>query len=185
MRPRPSISTPASSRPRPSVFPTRPDAKSTLSGLISSPSASLQLRPLSSRLTAALPPPSTSLIPKPEKTSLRSCEISASRNERMRSPESTSVTLTPSAVKIDAYSHPTAPPPTTTRLSKGRSMTRTVSESRTSGSSKGMLGGRNGRDPVAISTTSPWSARSCPSPRVTRTVRSKPSLALPQTNSTA
>src|SRR4030095_10821160 len=59
MRFRASISTPASSRPRPSVFPTRPDANSTLSGLISSPLASVQVSPWSSRPTAALPAPTT------------------------------------------------------------------------------------------------------------------------------
>jgi hypothetical protein len=64
-----------------------------------------------------------------EKARARSSEISASKKERTRSPESTSVTSTPSAVKMEAYSQPTAPPPITTRLAKGRSMSSTVSES--------------------------------------------------------
>jgi hypothetical protein len=64
-----------------------------------------------------------------EKARASSREISPSKKERRRSPESTSVTSTPSAVKMDAYSQPTAPPPITTRLPNGRLISSTVSES--------------------------------------------------------
>ncbi len=66
----------------------------------------------------------------------------------------------PRAVNTEAYSQATAPPPITAMLPNGRSISKTVVESWTSWPSKGRSGGRNGRDPVAIKTTSPLSTRS-------------------------
>src|SRR6266536_1642291 len=52
MRLRSSTCTPTSSRPSPSVFPARPAAKSTLSGMMCSPLASVMRTPSPSRFTA-------------------------------------------------------------------------------------------------------------------------------------
>ena len=72
------------------------------------------------------------------------------------------VTGTPRAEKMVAYSTPIAPPPTIS-ISRGlRAMFRTVSESKTPGSSKGTLAGRSGLDPVAMMTRSASSRVSAP-----------------------
>ncbi len=60
------------------------------------------------------------------------------------------VILVPSAANRQAYSQPITPPPTTASDSGMRSRSRIVSESSTSGSSKGTPGGRSGELPVAI-----------------------------------
>ena len=80
--------------------------------------------------------------PRQARRSRRRSEISESRNGSKRSRPSTSATFTPSAVKMEAYSQPITPPPTTARLRGIRSISRIVSESKMNLSSKGISGGR-------------------------------------------
>ena len=77
---------------------------------------------------------------------------------------STSVTESPSAAKIDAYSTPMTPAPSTI-IDRGiRGRRSTVVLSNTVSSSKSMSAGRLGAEPVAMTMTSPDSrSRTCPS----------------------
>ena len=77
---------------------------------------------------------------------------------------STSVTESPSAAKIDAYSTPMTPAPSTI-IDRGiRGRRSTVVLSNTVSSSKSMSAGLLGAEPVAITITPPDSrSRTCPS----------------------
>ena len=118
-------------------------------------------------------------MPFASKHSRNTSEISGSRNGTSRSAASTRATSVPSAVKIEAYSDPTGPPPMTTSRSGIRSVDRMVSLSCTSGSSKGIAEGRSGLDPVAIRTTPAVRVLVVPSSLVTTTFRSGLSDAVP------
>ena len=84
--------------------------------------------------------------------------ICASQNSSRRARFSTTVTLTPSAANIDAYSIPITPAPTTTIEAGMRSRRRKPSESRIVRSSNSTAGGRAGRVPGAITIRSAVSA---------------------------
>ena len=75
---------------------------------------------------------------------------SSSQNSSMWSRRSTTVTLLPRAAKIDAYSIPMTPAPTTTSDAGTRSSPRIPSESTTVRPSNPTFDGRAGRVPVAI-----------------------------------
>src|SRR2546428_13607630 len=62
---------------------------------------------------------------------------------------------TPRAAKMEAYSHPITPAPTTARLAGILPICRIVSLSQTYSSSNGTVDGRYGEDPVAIRTIVP------------------------------
>ena len=81
--------------------------------------------------------------------------ISPSRKSSVRSRWSTTVTFTPSAPNIDAYSTPITPAPTTV-IERGtrRSRRRSPSESMIVRSSKATVSGRAGRVPTAITIRS-------------------------------
>ena len=92
-----------------------------LAGRIDSPPEVSTHSPLPPRATLVTPVPPRIRIPYDRNDSVSRPETSASRKGRSRVPRSTSVTSAPRARKIEAYSQATAPPPTTTRLSSGRS----------------------------------------------------------------
>ena len=180
--PRPSTATPAASSPSPSVLPARPVAIRTFSGRSTPPSGRVTASPRSSRATAGRPLSRCSRMPARSNASASSRDSSAS-SIGARGPPPTIVTSTPRALKIEAYSQPTMPLPTTARRRNGRSTVRICSESYTSGSSNGIPGGWKGWDPLAIRTTSPARTRSRPSGTRTTTVRSGASAARPRTSS--
>ncbi len=122
----------------------------------------------------------TSSMPIERKRASRRSRSSSSRKPSSLELDSSSVTLTPRQAKIEAYSEPITPPPTTVSVSGMRSSSRIVSESTTSGSSKGMPSGRRGRLPVAIRILSALTLR-CPS---SSSVCASTKLALPCTIST-
>ena len=182
MRPRSSVATPASFNPSCSVLPVRPAAKITVSVWSASPAEVSTHNAPSERVTPATPVEERTRIPRSLKMSARRAEMSASRNGSSRGPRSTSTTAAPSAWKIDAYSHATAPPPTTTRLRRGRSSAPAVSESKTPGSSNGMPGGWKGLEPGARRMASAARTRSGrPSAGRTVSVCSGPRRAVPST----
>ncbi len=105
--------------------------------------------------------------------------ISRSTNGSSSARVSTSVTDSPSAAKIDAYSTPMTPAPRTI-IDRGiRGRRSTVVLSNTVSSSNAMSAGRLGAEPVAITITSPRSrSRTCPSTPCTAIVcasRKRPS----------
>ena len=103
--------TPASASPSPSVLPARPIANSTFSGLKLCPVVAVTSSSPSTRRTLASGAPSTSRMPMPLKISACIWQISGSRCRSRCGLGLIKVTSTPSAAKMDAYSHPTAPPP--------------------------------------------------------------------------
>ena len=82
------------------------------------------------------------------------------------------VIFVPSAAKMQAYSQPITPPPTTASESGMRSRSRIVSESSTSGSSNGTPAGRSGELPVAMRNTRADDAGESRRPPASRTMSS-------------
>src|SRR6266545_1582931 len=160
----------------------RPAANSTFSGCKRSPLASVTRSWPPTRATVPTPDPSASRIPMPTNALASTSEISVSMNGSSRSARSSRVTSTPSAVNTEAYSHPTGPPPTTTIDRGMRSRPMMFSGSCTSGSSKGISGGRSGLEPVAIRITPACRVRSEPSSDRTITEGPGPSLAWPRSS---
>jgi hypothetical protein len=80
--------------------------------------------------------------------------ISSSANGKIRSPELTTCTSSsPSTLKRQAYSQPMVPPPAIASDRGSRSMCWIVSESYTPGPANGIVEGRRGVEPVAMSMT--------------------------------
>jgi hypothetical protein len=138
IRPRSSSWTPASTSTSDSVLPTRPATNSTLSCSLDRPPSFTCTRP-STRATLACPQLVIARIPIPTNVSSRTRDSPWFSNGAMRLAASIRVTSTPSTVKIDAYSAPTAPAPITARLEGIRSRSRIESESCPSGSSNGLF----------------------------------------------
>ncbi len=178
IRPRGSVSTPASSSPRPPVFGSRPAAKRTTSAATVDPSASVATRWSSTPSTRSVPTPSLVATPIRSSSDCMAAPISPSIAVRILSTRSETVTSTPSAAKAVANSIPTGPAPTTSKRSGTRCIRSTSSESQTPGSSKRMPAGWWGREPVAI-TTAGASSRLGPPSASTSTQPSPVSLAGP------
>ncbi len=145
-----SVASPIASRPSPSTLLERPAATSSL------PAA--KRRP--PRVSTLTPGPGTSIT---RSTSSLNTSSIPMATKRFSSSSRTSSSRNPSSFALDssrAYSQPITPPPTTVSVSGMRSRSRIVSESTTSGSSKGKPSGRRGRLPVAITILSARSRRS-------------------------
>ena len=96
---------------------------------------------------------------------IKASTTSGSQKSSMVSRFSTTVTLVPSAAKIEAYSMPITPAPTTT-IEVGMKSRRTISsESSTRSQSKSMPSGRRGVVPVAMTMNSLVSVRCSDSSR--------------------
>jgi hypothetical protein len=96
--------------------------------------------------------------------------ISPSRNGMSDDRPSMTCTSTPRALNVHAYSLPITPAPTMARRFGSAWMSSSSVESCTRSFSKGNTGGRNGDDPVAMSTLAARSRMSSAPGAVTRIV---------------
>ena len=130
--------------------PWRPAEYITVSAGIRLPLASVVTVPISSASTASTVSPSRKETDRSRRWNLSASTTSESQNSSIRSRDSTTVTLVPSAANIEAYSMPMTPAPTTTIVRGTSAMCRMPSESTTRFSSKSIDAGRAGRVPTAI-----------------------------------
>ena len=158
------VSTPTSSRFRPSTLGTRPDARR-----ICSTRSSRSDEPSRGASVATIAPPSrralltnaegTTSIPSSSSAAARVADASASASGAMRSSASTIVTVDPKRANIWPNSSPTAPAPTTRRDFGSSVSSSAPTWSIQPTSSRPSIGGTAVREPVAIrirSVSSTW-----------------------------
>ncbi len=116
--------------------------------------------PPSSRRTDSTSSPRRRTSPMPRRWYWSASTSSSSTNSSSRARFSTSVTCTPSAAAIEAYSRPITPPPITVIVAGRRRSRRMPSESSTVRSSNSTPAGRAGVVPTAITKRSAESERS-------------------------
>ena len=170
-RPRSSASRPAAPRFSRSVADTRPAENRTTSVTIRLPdSSSSTARGVGFDSTAieATASPSRNVTLRLRIWCSSSSTISRSRNSSGRSRRSMSVTATPSAANIDAYSTPITPAPTTARLRGSFFIRMTSSLVMTTSPSAGTPGGAAGRVPTAMRMRARAHRPGCPSPTICR-----------------
>ena len=155
IRPRLSVSSPALSRSRCSVWPCRPAEYITVSAGICLPLASVVTVPAAPTSTAVTSSPNRNVTARSRRWNCSASTTSGSQKSSIESRFSTTVTLVPSAANIDAYSMPITPAPTTTIDVGSDFRSRIPSESSTRSSSNSTPAGRAGLVPVAITMNSP------------------------------
>ena len=136
----------------------------TTSAAIFLPDASVVIVPRPELSTEATSSPKRNDIVWSRRWNFSDSTISGSQKSSIWSRFSTRVTRVPSAAKIDAYSTPMTPAPTTTSESGTVSKVRIWSESRTLTPSKSTWSGRAGVVPVAMTTLSAVRVRCDPEP---------------------
>ena len=128
-RPRSPSFTPASSSPMPWVLALRPEATSTAAAAIEPPSLSPRVIRPSSTSTDSTVAGIRNCTPRSSIRAWSRADISRSRKERSGVRASTRMTGMPRAAKVQAYSQPMTPPPTTTSECGTSVIWRMVSES--------------------------------------------------------
>ena len=142
---------PMSSRPKSFVAPYLPAAKRTISLRTNHPLFKVIFqRPFLTRVISSIEFPKRKVTPLSRNSCKRVAIISLSTKSKIVSLDSISVTGISKALKMEAYSTPITPPPTTAILYGTRFIFKISSLSKTETPSNGIKSGLYGFEPVAI-----------------------------------